>query len=418
MINPGATHCIILVQRQSGIAIPRVDPMKRARIKAAHWILLPIALSASVANFVSAADQKDLIAAAERFQSSYERLHAKVEMQVYWLKSFADDEGSIPGDRLVRTGAYSYWRDGMLARGIGTTKSRRMMRGKVGERIEATEYVVSPGWSFSVDFDPQNGKFTDPNINATSPNAWDEEMMRLLHRVGNYPFRARIDILGSRLPDALAAASLRIVDETVDAKLLIRADFEDPWGDHSIWFDPTCGLYPIRIKQHKSSKHWVLPKKTVGDIQNRLGQLSDQETEIVASGLHAVQGAWYPTTVETQIKQIYDGKRLIHTKEIVRIVDISRDPRAGGNDFKLKTTVPNGTRVIIDNQLGVRYEWQNGEVVKSVNQPVAEKLVGQEFRPSTNWWTRPLVWIAVAASALLVGFLVLRWRRQKFVSPG
>lgn len=380
--------------------------------------LLTAGLLASGAGLASGVEPPELVAAVERFQKAYQHVFAVVDTEHYWLKTIDESDGAIPADRLVNHGSYRYWREGPLARCLGTETSRKLVRGKLVERTEVTESTASPQWSFDAPLDPQTRQLSGTSLIAHSAGASSEAMRRLVSSAGTLLFGASLDYAGPPLSVRLASTPLRLTNDTVDRKSLVRCDFSDDWGDHSIWFDPNRGFHPVKVKQHKSLQHWVSPKKELGSVATKYGQMTSRDTEIGVSGLREVQGNWYASRIETRADVAIEKSKLIATKEVAKIVEIAPDPRTGGNDFKLKTTVPNGTRIIIDNQLGVRYEWQNGEIVKSVNQPAAEKLVGQEFRPSPNWWTRPLVWIAVAASALLVGFLVLRWRRQKFVSPG
>jgi hypothetical protein len=76
----------------------------------------------------------------------------------------------------------------------------------------------------------------------------------------------------------------------------------------------------------------------------------------------------------------------------------------------LTTPVPNGTNVNVKGEPGIRYEWRDGKVVKSINQNAVHVAEGYTFKSDRSgtwkWWASSLALLSAAA------VLVWYWRRR------
>jgi hypothetical protein len=139
------------------------------------------------------------------------------------------------------------------------------------------------------------------------------------------------------------------------------------------------------------------------------GRTTGVDTEVVVTRLRSVRGTWVAEGFEVRTKTTTDQSKLLDHRRVVKVLDITPDPLAWGNTFKLTTPVPNGTPVSVSEEQAIKYEWRDGEVVKSVNQPLAEDLARQQFRRSSWWWA----WMVGALALAVVAYTcVVRWRRS------
>jgi hypothetical protein len=385
-------------------------PMRtNASQRACLWTVWAAALVAPAAQ--ARPDVADCIAGAERFERRYERIAATIETRAYILQAFDEGDGSIPADRLVRSDSIKFWRDDRTARSLGHITYRRMDRGRVAERVELTECLVTPEQSLLISRDPARAQ-EGPGVTAQSTGAANDSLLRLLSGVGTFIFAGRIDYLGPGLVERLTAAKPTAAADRLNGRAVERVDFEDAWGVQAVWFDPARDYHPVRVTQRKQPHHWVRPHFRMNQVPDnpRFGRMTEMDLDLVVTGLRQIQGAWYATGFEIRKKNTTSETQPIETKDVTRIVEISPDPRAGGNQFQVTTPVPNGTRVTVDNQTQIRNEWRNGEIVRSVNQPAAETLAQQEYQPPSRWWVWPAILILATGC---VAYLV--WLRRRLM---
>ncbi len=315
-------------------------------------------------------DLQDCIAGAERFERRYEHVAATTETCAYTLRAFDEGDGSIPPDRLARTGAIKFWRDGRTARSLERTTYRGISRGRVNERVESIECLVRPGdFSVMVSRDPATEQFEGPNLTAQSPDAAMDPLLQLLSRVGPFVFTARIDHLGSGLAERLKSARSTVKEVRLNGRAAVRLDFADAWGEQSVWLDPGYDYHPVHVTERKRPRHWVRPNVRLDQVPEKpdIGPITGIEVEVIVTGLRQVRGAWFADGFEERRKLTASDSKQHETKNVTRITEISPDPRSGGNLFRVTTPVPDGTWVTIDNKTNIRYEWRDGKVVKPVD---------------------------------------------------
>jgi hypothetical protein len=350
----------------------------------------------------------DCISGAARFERRYECIAATVEKRSYWLQTFDESDGSIPPDRLRHSQSFKFWRDGPNFRSLWRITSRRMARGQVAERVESVECLVTPKLALKIPRNSSTGQFEGPNLIARSASETNDELVTLLAGIAAFVFAGRIDTSGPGLVERLTAAKPTAADDRLNGRAVVRLDFEDAWGVQSVWFDPARDYHPVRVTQRKQPHHWIRRNVRVDQIPDSspLGGVTGIEMDIVVTGFRQVQGVWFADGFEVREKYTRNDLKRIDTKEVFRITEISPDPRAGGNQFKVTTLVPNGTPVYFHG-LPIRHEWRDGEVIKSVNQPAAKTLSRQEFLTASRWWLWPTTLILAAGC---VAFFVRRRR--------
>jgi hypothetical protein len=376
------------------------------------WILCGATLLAPP-SLRARSDPTECVAWAERCQRRYEHFSATLETRAYSVKEFDDGDGSIPVDGLMRVESAKLWRDGQTARCYQRNLYRRMNRGAVSERVEVNEFLATSQRRLLVSHDQLEGRDARVGVTAQTGNATNDPLSQLVFLVGGFLFTGRTDAKGPCLAERFKATEPAIVMDQQKGRAAVRIDFEDDWGTLSVWFDPVRDHHPLRLVQRKQSRHFVRPNVRMDHLPEnpRYGRMAEVESEIVVTGLRQVSGNWYAAGFERRIKFTTTDLKQAASKDVTRILEISPDPRAGGNQFKVTTPVPNGTRVTVDNQIAIGYEWRDGEIVKSVNQPAARTLAKQEYHRPTWWWLWP------TATILAAGCLVILLRLRRSTVP-
>lgn len=378
-------------------------------------IVLTVVCATVAATATVRIDPGDCIRGAERFERQYDRIAATIDSRVYNIKVFDDSDGMTPPDRLVRQLLIKYWRDDRRARTLERCTYRSLNQGKLVDRLESTEWLVTPELSVGVSRDPTTQKFEGPNLTATLPGPENDPLLRLLSGVGMFVFGGRIDVLGPTLSTSLADAKLTLVNDQVGGHNLARLDFENSWGIHAVWFDPTRDFNPVRATQRKESRHWVRPNVALATLPDNpsFGRITEMEQDITVSGFRKVKDVWFVDAFEATLTMATSRSLSAETKTVTRVAEISSDPTSGGNRFVITTVVPNGTPVVVQGQLPIMYEWKDGSVNKAVNKPAAEVLAKQEFKRTSWWWVWPAVFV-------LIAFCVAVWvhRRRSMASRG
>jgi hypothetical protein len=313
----------------------------------------------------AADDLAECIAGARRFQQRYERIAANVEINRYRLKTW-DDDKTIPDDRLFVIEKMQFWRDGRNARTMGVDTHRRRDGDRVSEREEGYESVASAEMRVSTSFDPKTRKFDAHNITAEFADGKIEPIHRDVGGVGFFVFGARIDPVGPRLADRLTVATATVRADQVGGQPVVRVEFEDDWGMNVVWFDPAHDYHPIRMTQRKLPRHWVRPEVRLESVPTdpRFGIVTERLRDMRVVKFQKAGSQWFAEKLEEHSTYQTNKPASAEDKIVTTISDISGDPRARVNEFKITTFVPDGTWVLVGDSRAREYEWRGGKVVK------------------------------------------------------
>jgi hypothetical protein len=269
---------------------------------------------------------------------------------------------------------------------------------------------VTPTLYVQVSLNPISEKHDGSSVMAAYRTSSDPYMKDQLGKVGISIFGGTLDILGPGLVEQMTAAKVGIVDDVIGGHGVVRLDFEDDWGIHSLWLDPDHGYNPLRITQHKLARHFIRPgvrlDQTPEDRDN--GQMNEIHTDVVVTSFEHVHETWYAVNFEVKTKTITNRSKALEVRQVFDILDVGPDSSARGNQFRIMTPVSNGTRVSVIGQRPIVYEWHDGIVEKSVNQPLANSLAQQQFSTSGRW----RIWLA-GGVILAAGYAFFEWQRRR-----
>ena len=245
-------------------------------------------------------DLAQFSAAALRFEVAVQRFAASTEEHLYQLK-VPDDDGSFPPDRLSHIVRIEAWRDGLRFRTMLKATDRKMRQGRAIDIPGHEETLVTSLRSLRVPLDPASGRFEGSNLIVDQNGDTEQQILRDLHSMGLFQFSGRINILGPPLSEKLTKANCSLTGETVAGRGLARVDFEDEWGEHSVWFDPRYDHFPVRAVQRKLPQHWIRPQVRMDSPPHHrtLGPKVESQTDIVLCGLRLIEGVWFPELSET-----------------------------------------------------------------------------------------------------------------------
>lgn len=349
---------------------------------------------------------------ARRFKDRYERFAARIELKDEALRVFDEEDGSIPVDRAVRISTFRLKRDGNAVHVFERTRNRSMNKGQIDEYTQSAEWLVKQELILTIPRDPKNENFEGLGVAASKSPTAEAAAIRGLDRVAPFLLKGSFDFLGPPISERLLAAEPKAVTTEVDRGAALRIDFEDDWGVSSAIFERDRSYQPKRVQQSKSEKHWIRPEVRIKDLPENpnSGILKSIDSEFLVMSWCQVGGIWFADQFE--VRTIYTSQegKVAETKITAKLSDHTILSAGIGSTFRAETHVPNGTRITLNSEPQISYEWRDGEMHKSVAQPTAKILESQEFKNDRWWWVRYAIMIGVAAFCLLGLSL---WRRQR-----
>ncbi len=216
------------------------------------------------------------------------------------------------------------------------------------------------------------------------------------------------------LPQILRESTVTARRKTIDGRALWIMDSSGNWGHHILWLDPAMNFLPRRIRQEKRADDWVAPDKPVRALAAVAGTAYPKMAykkitqDVVVTKCERVQNVPVPVQFrQTEVDVLQNG-RSATTESHFSLSNVRINPDFS-TAFMISTPIPNGTPVQVDDAPGINYEWQDGKIVKSINQPAVASLWGYRFLPS-SWLARSLTALAAAAMVLLL--IYWRYRRR------
>jgi hypothetical protein len=189
------------------------------------------------------------------------------------------------------------------------------------------------------------------------------------------------------------------------------------WGTFTVHYDSTKDLEPKEIVQIKNRDDLTLDDLPVRELRMKYtnafyvqGPLKEILNRIQLSSFVRTAKGVVPTFVRIISQEVYDnGFWTVFTDEL-RFTEVEIDPVFAPNDFSVSTRIPNGSPIEVLDCPGIKFEWQDGKIVKSVNQPSVANLEGHWFQPG-SWQKRALLLAGILTAAAAAYWFLRRARR-------
>ncbi len=217
------------------------------------------------------------------------------------------------------------------------------------------------------------------------------------------------------LIDVLRGGALEVSQRPIDGRTYTVLTSTSRWGKHTIWYDPARGLAPRRITQRKEGPDELMIGNgkivTMNAVPPEYGGPWDLVTQQVDIAKYArvndrdvisgYSSAW-------QIRQA--NGTVTNSRTVVAISEINLAPNFSADTFQIKTVIPNGMHVTVEGSRSINHEWQDGKIVKSVNQPSVANLEGHWFQAG-SWQKRALLLAGILVAAAASYWFLRRARK-------
>ncbi len=309
------------------------------------------------------------------------------------------------------------WRDGSKWRDVSTHTN--LTTGVSA----ADETLCTDGSLTEVYLDPATRSFQGPDAavvawvdkvpDAERADVSDVEFGVITHGylVGNN---------GILLPQILAGSQRNARKATEAGKEFSILEATSEWGRLEIWLDPSRGFAPFRIEQRKTSGDWYERGRALASIPVRKGTIYPESPETAM--LLDMQATEYAHLKDRDLvtgltlhleTQFANGQSVVR-QWTIRFSDFDFAPHEA---FAINTSVPNGTRVQVNDHPNIEYEWRDGKIVKKVNTASLNDLGGNFFKAG-GWWR--IVYILLGLVPILVAAVSVWWwmrRTRKKAKP-
>jgi hypothetical protein len=184
--------------------------------------------------------------------------------------------------------------------------------------------------------------------------------------------------------DSKVSSSEGIIEE----KRVILLTSEGKYGKHTFSLDPSQGYLPIRIVEEKNKNSLTDMGEKVGSFEYSSDDTKQKafarsiRTIYYAKRIELVFGVPVITSYSREEMTTYTNGKTTTANKDIRLFNFKSPEQWGAEPFKLSTKIPNGTEVFIDADKWIKYEWQDGNYVKRVNQPALANISKEKFVPA------------------------------------
>jgi hypothetical protein len=219
------------------------------------------------------------------------------------------------------------------------------------------------------------------------------------------------------LPAILRSGTITTRTEKGPSGELLVLEGVSPWGKHTVWMDPRRGHVPVKMVQRKGPNDWHKKDQPLGNYRTReYGGTYYKDNEVTATatrievrdGKHVVTGY---TVIEKD--EFRNGKTWVSTYTGT-ISDLDLSPKLTDADFSLAMRAPDGAPVYMQDEPQIRYEMQDGQPVKSIDQDVVRSVEGHFFARSSPL-TRAAIAAGIVSGVALAVYAVMWLRRRRTV---
>jgi hypothetical protein len=215
------------------------------------------------------------------------------------------------------------------------------------------------------------------------------------------------------LPAILRQGSLSVRKERQRDRDYWVLQSKGQWGFHEVWFAQSQPSIPVYIVQRKQGEDKHFENKPVNSMP--AVRLKDGSTvrierlEVVYNATQIANVGNDPMVLGfTMTDRTVFSNGTAHVRQIeVAYSNFRRDPVWDKDVFKV--IAPDGTPFFEQNEMQIRYEWRDGEIVKSLSEDAIKNLEGLRARRS-RWIGRGLLALGLVA---IVGLLAVFWYRRR-----
>ncbi|HUS72965.1 MAG TPA: hypothetical protein VMY06_07840 [Sedimentisphaerales bacterium] len=191
-------------------------------------------------------------------------------------------------------------------------------------------------------------------------------------------------------------------------------DADTKYGKYTIWVDPQHGYNIAR----------ATIKKSPGDLLMQAGSYRLGEGEVYSLSFESLrfeqrEGLWIPMESESHDSRIYLGGGFEETLMCCKVSGIVLNPDHNALGSFLPDDIKDGARVSVDTAPGIKYTWQDGELIANVDKvaidqidKMADEIVAKEKVLDAN---RPTL-ARLTVSDLLVRYRDTQDKLKSFVA--
>ena len=218
-----------------------------------------------------------------------------------------------------------------------------------------------------------------------------------------------------RLLEILKESTLELREVKASGMSLKALEAKGQWGRHAVWLDPSLGFMPRRVSQSKEQSDWFNVDQPIGSMkiyEYEGAKLNTLEQVAEATKIEQIAGRPVVTAFKLEEKLGMVDGNTITRRFVVELSDVNLDPDFVTKDhFVASKAIPNGTQVTSADQPNIVFEWQDGKIVKSINQDSVENLDRLRFNRA-RWWNRGKWVVGGLIIVAIIGLFGLYMKRR------
>jgi hypothetical protein len=176
------------------------------------------------------------------------------------------------------------------------------------------------------------------------------------------------------LPDILKRLDLQTSQDVLEGRQVVLLTGKGPFGAYELWLDPDYGFLPRRIRVRKGASDFAGERR----LSSYPG-LREMRTDVEVSRLEKIGDAAIIADFTIDDRTIYEDRQVkSHATCALSNIDLSPDV-SSQEAFQVSLDIPNGAEVQVDDALTIRHVWENGHIVKWVDNELSKELSGHSF---------------------------------------
>jgi hypothetical protein len=266
---------------------------------------------------------------------------------------------------------------------------------------ETTEYFAKLGESYATAYSIDPANKTPLRVKARSFDFVSAKKLQSSIGDWGYPFAGTCGYI-----DFLAMMENRNKCMYGDASI----SYNDGLTKFTIDVDPRKGGVPTKFSARKVPSKIALAENSSANVSQ---EYDDVQVSIATKEFMQVSSVYIPKSytieVTTRHNTIGENRFLIE----VDISDFHFCETACNQNLLPSVVIPNGTTVFVQDQLQIDHEWQDGQIVKSIDKSVVLRADSAKFKQTVSWRI-----IAIFSTPAVLLLVILGWRfRAKRRSP-
>lgn len=198
--------------------------------------------------------------------------------------------------------------------------------------------------------------------------------------------------------------------DTSFPRKMIRLESRTEWGIATVWLDPQREDLPVRISLVKGSNDWFARGKSLTSLPSGANYEPKGETVSAIQITHDLdwghgQGFRPNLSIRTHELRRFSNGQDVQSTTTSTVTELTLNPGdRDGKAFEIQSTIPDGTRVEVQDEPHIVYEWRGGRIVKV---GVISGIAIPEMAPNATWWRWGLA-LGLVAIVLYSSWRILR----------